>query len=190
MRLTPEQIETVMLETGKTSVHPQSMGVGSPFAASSVKPCCGPRGNPPKQPNGFTLLELIVIIAIIGILAVVALPRLQDQEFKQRAFHDETLAALRYAQKAAIAQRRTVCVTAGANSIALSIAATAGSNVCGGSLAGPSGSSTITAPSGVSYASASTFYFTSLGQPSAAQSFQVSGVADSITVEAETGYVH
>lgn len=72
--------------------------------------------------SGFTLLELIVIIGIIGILAVVALPRLQqDEGFKQRAFHDQTLAALRYAQKAAIAQRRTVCVTAGASGLTLSI---------------------------------------------------------------------
>lgn len=142
--------------------------------------------------SGFTLLELIVIIAIIGILAVVALPRLQDQEFKQRAFHDETLAALRYAHKAAVAQRRTVCVTANASSITLTIADTVGNTTCNTNLAGPSGGSpfTVTAPSGVSYSAASTFYFTSLGQPSAAQTFQVSGVADSITVEAETGYVH
>lgn len=145
-----------------------------------------------SRSSGFTLLELIVIIAIVGILAVVALPRLQDEGFKQRAFHDETLAALRYAQKAAIAQRRTVCVTANASGLALTIANTAGSNVCNTNLAGPSGGSpfTVTAPSGVNYASASTFHFTSLGQPSAAQTFQVSGVADSITVEAETGYVH
>ena len=142
--------------------------------------------------SGFTLLELIVIIGIIGILAVVALPRLQDQEFKQRAFHDQTLATLRYAHKAAIAQRRTVCVTAGANSLALTIASAANSAVCDTNLAGPGGGSpfTVTASSGVSYSAASSFSFGSLGQPSAAQTFQVSGVADSITVEAETGYVH
>jgi prepilin-type N-terminal cleavage/methylation domain len=142
--------------------------------------------------SGFTLLELIVIIAIVGILAVVALPRLQDEGFKQRAFHDQTLAALRYAQKAAVAQRRTVCVTANASSIALTIASAAGSAVCDTNLAGPGGGSpfTVSAPSGVNYSAFASFTFGSLGQPSAAQNFQVSGMPTSITVEAETGYVH
>ncbi len=145
-----------------------------------------------SRPSGFTLLELIVIIAIIGILAVFALPRLQDEGFKQRAFHDQTLAVLRYAQKAAVAQRRTVCVTAGANSLALSIADSAGSVACNTALAGPGGGSpyTVSAPAGVSYAAAASFSFNALGQPSAAQTFRVSGRTDSITVEAETGYVH
>jgi len=145
------------------------------------------------KPYGFTLVELIVVIVIIAILAVVALPRLQDQGFKERGFHDETLAALRYAQKAAVAQRRTVCVTASASSIALTIADTAGSPTCNTNLAGPSGGSpfTVSAPSGVTYSTFASFTFSSLGQPSGgAQTFQVSGMADSITVEAETGYVH
>lgn len=146
-----------------------------------------------SRASGFTLLELIVIIAIIGILAVVALPRLQqDEGFKQRALHDETLAALRYAQKAAIAQRRTVCVTASASGLALTIASTAGAATCNTNLASPGGGSpfTVSAPSGVSYSAAASFSFNSLGQPSAAQTFQVNGLADSITVEAGTGYVH
>lgn len=146
-----------------------------------------------QQGRGFTLIELIVVIAIIAIVAVVALPRLQDQGFKERGFHDETLAVLRYAQKAAVAQRRTVCVAASASSIALTIAGAAGDTTCNTNLAGPSGGSpyTVTAPSGVSYSAFASFTFSSLGQPSGgAKTFQVSGVADSITVEAETGYVH
>jgi MSHA pilin protein MshC len=60
---------------------------------------------------GFTLIELITNMIIVGILSVVALPRFADQgAFNSRGFHDETLSLLRYAQKTAIAQRRTVCV--------------------------------------------------------------------------------
>ena len=72
--------------------------------------------------NGFSLVELIVILMIIGILAVAAVPRFFDrQTFDSRGFHDETLSLLRYAQKAAVAQRRTVCVTVNATGIALTI---------------------------------------------------------------------
>jgi MSHA pilin protein MshC len=144
--------------------------------------------------SGFTLIELIIIMMIVSVLAIAAIPRLLGtQTFDARSFHDQTVAALRYAQKAAIAQRRTVCVTAGTGSITLTIASAAGSSTCDTSLAGPTGSSpfAINAPSGVSYSAAASFSFSSLGQPSGSTKiFQVNGVADSITVEQETGYVH
>ena len=149
--------------------------------------------------GGFTLIELIMVIVLLGVLAVFAGPRmLRSSDFYARGFHDETLAYLRYAQKTAIAQRRTVCVTFGASSVTLAIASTAAVSNCStaGTLLGPKGENP--ARSGVSYVSTPTgFNFDGLGQPlttagaqQPTQTFQVSGASQTITVETATGYVH
>lgn len=142
---------------------------------------------------GFTITELLVIIGILGVMVIVALPRLQTQVFDERGFHDQTLAALRYAQKAAIAQRRNVCAAFTASSITLTIASASGDAApCDTPLAKPSGGNfTLNAPTGVTFSGVpGNFSFSALGRPSAGQTLQVSNVTDNITVEAETGYVH
>ena len=144
--------------------------------------------------SGFTLVELVVVMIIIGALAVAAIPRLLDsQTFDSRGFNDQTLAALRYAHKAAIAQRRTVCVSFSASSVTLTMASVAGSSTCDTNLAGPAGGSPfqVSASPGVTYtASPSNFVFNGAGQASLGQTLQVSGVSNTITVEQDTGYVH
>src|SRR5450759_2932408 len=73
--------------------------------------------------RGFTLVELIMVMVIVGILAVVVAPRFFDADvFKSRGFADQVQASLRYAQKAAIAQHRNVCVAMTASDITLTIA--------------------------------------------------------------------
>lgn len=143
---------------------------------------------------GFTLVELVVILMLVGILAVAVMPRFLDtQAFHARGFHDETLALLRYAQKSAISHRRTVCVAFGSNSATLTIASAAGASICNTGLTGPQGDTpaTVAASSGVAYVAPPTdFSFNALGQPSVAQTIRVSGMPVSLTVEAETGYVH
>lgn len=149
---------------------------------------------------GFTLIELIMVIVMLGVLAVFAVPRIFDSgDFYARGFHDETLALLRYAQKAAIAQRRTVCVTFTSNTASLTMATTASTFNCATAtaLAGPNGTSTITARSGVTYRSLPTdFNFNGLGEPITAtgaamakQNIQIGNVSD-VIVETSTGYVH
>ena len=150
------------------------------------------RPNPPHRgcclaQRGFTMIELIMVIVLIGVLSVVAAPMFNATDFYARGFHDETMALLRYAQKAAVAQRRTVCVTFTVTSASLSIASVAGATACNAALTGPQGETpaAVTAKSGVTYGSTPTsFYFDSLGQPSVAQTI------GTIKVEAVTGYVH
>lgn len=148
----------------------------------------------PSRVGGFTLVELVIVMIIIGILAVSVLPRFADQSvFEGRGFHDETLALLRYAQKSAIAQRRTVCIAFTATTAILTIASAAGSSNCNTNLIGPSGVSpyTVTAKTGINYAAVPTnFNFNALGSPSTTQSLQVSGIAQTVTIETETGYIH
>lgn len=155
---------------------------------------------------GFSLMELIAVMLLAAILAAVALPRFyQSGAFAGRGFADQTLAALRYAQKAAVAMRRDVCVAIDANAgtLALTYAATAGAGQpCnGGDLLNPASGQAfvITAPAGVGFAAGANFMFDSLGRPlaangallGAATSIQlVGGAPQVVTVEPETGYVH
>lgn len=152
--------------------------------------------------RGFTLIELVMVIVLLGVLAVFAAPRIfNSNDFNARGFHDETLAFLRYAQKTAIAQRRTVCVTfSGTTGASLGIASAPATSTCNIALRGPKGDSpgTITAKAGVAYSGVPTsFNFDGLGQPVnaagvvvATQIIQVSNAAKAITVETVTGYVH
>jgi MSHA pilin protein MshC len=157
-----------------------------------------------RRIKGFTLVELVMVMIIGGVLAVAVIPRFFDRTtFESRGFYDETLAALRYAQKAAIAQRRTVCVSFAANSVTLTVVTTAGSNDCSGAsnLTSPTGAQpfTVQGKNGAAFtATPASFKFTAYGQPLDAANLalpaggKVIGVsgAPNITVERETGYVH
>lgn len=90
--------------------------------------------------RGFTLVELIAVLILLGILGFVALPRLQQTAgFGQLGFHDRVGAALRFAQKSAVAQRRLVCATVAADRLALSVATAFGDVACANPMAGPAG---------------------------------------------------
>ena len=156
------------------------------------------------------MLELVTVMAIVGVLYVFVTPapsNVSGNTIYARGFHDETLALLRFGQKTAIAQRRTVCVTfSGTSSVTLTTAveAKAATPACNIDLQGPKGGgapgATITAKSGVAYSTTpQNFNFDGLGQPVDAsevlelmgiQTIQVVNAAKIITVEAVTGYVH
>lgn len=142
----------------------------------------------PYKNSGFTLVELITVIVLVGILAVAALPRFFNQNvFESRGFFDETKSLLRYGQKVAVAQRRTVCVALGGAGVGLTIASVPNAAACDTPLALPS------APRGGSglLPSVAAFQFLSLGgtnQP-ANVTVTVSGATGTITVDSVTGHV-
>lgn len=154
--------------------------------------------------RGFTLIELIMVMLLVGILAAYAAPRIFNRgDFDARGMHDMSLAYLRYAQKTAIAQRRTVCVAFTANGMTLRIANDAGATDCaaGVALNGPDGNPGLAGP--VNYTvTPNNMAFDALGQPlsgvaatlgtvlNAATAINVVGAGRTITVEAATGYVH
>ena len=159
----------------------------------------GARGGWRARTHGFTLIELIMVIVMLGVLAVFAAPRMFNRnDFEARGFHDQTLGVLRFAQKTAIAQRRSVCVAFTPNSLTLTIANAEGIAACTVALNGPTGLATLTAPPNVSYVLPvpGAFRFDGLGQPltgistAAPRTINVVNATRTINVEAATGYVH
>lgn len=145
------------------------------------------------------MVELVVVIVLLGIVAAVAIPRWRgDNGFEERVVRDQIIAALRYAQKSAVAARRMVCVTFSTSpsrvDFTMSSAYPAASCVGGSGLVGPDGTGLSVVPaSSVSFASSAvSLKFDAAGRASTAASITVSGLpaSQSITLESETGYVH
>lgn len=152
-----------------------------------------------SEASGFSLVELVTVIAIAGVLAAVAIPRLVSQSsLDSRGVRDQSVSALRYAQKLAVASRREVCVTYVAGppagfSLTLNPTTTAGA-ACSQNVLQPGSTApyqvTLPANGNVGLAAFAAFRFNTLGQPvpNAAQTLTLTNVPV-ITVTQETGYV-
>ena len=133
--------------------------------------------------RGYSLMELITVLVIAGILAAIVVPQFNEPQIDASWYYEKVKAAVRYAQRQAVAQRRTVYVVVSAPSVQLCYDAACTSPLNDFA----SGTAYVAAaPSGVTLTPV-TFSFNGLGQPSAGTTFSVGSLP--VTVVAETGYV-
>jgi MSHA pilin protein MshC len=160
----------------------------------------------PTFERGFTLVELIVVMVMVGILAVAVIPKFDSlQDFDGFAYRDKVRAALEYARKSAVAQRRTVTVSLGSNNLSLTIAKAPADEPSAGTDTQPlnlpardancsaDNQVCIRSPSTVTLTSSATvpLQFDAQGSPgSSTITYTVGPSIGTVTVEAHTGYVH
>ena len=146
------------------------------------------------QRDGFSLIELIMVIVLVSILAVYALPKLNLDIFRQAGYAQQAAAAIRYAQKQAIASgcEIDVAITAGGCNLDWNNpSADANCPVDNTAILNPgSGVNNFCADStpGSTADLPANFSFDKIGRPSAAQSIDLGN--KTLAVEAETGYTH
>jgi MSHA pilin protein MshC len=143
----------------------------------------------PARCRGFTLAELVTTIVIMGILAAIVVPRLMSSSsFSSRGFYDEGQAVVRFAQKTAIAWRRSIMVCVSVSEISAIVNADCAAPQA--LLHAASGAPVkAIAPDGVMLSPVS-FSFNAIGRPSGAIIITIPGDPErKILVAAETGYV-
>ncbi len=160
----------------------------------------------PPVSSGFTLIELVVVMVVVGIVAAIAIPRFSLLGgFSDVAYRDQIKSTLAYARKAAVARRRHTCLVFAADSSATLSAELVTPDAHVGNcpyiaLMMPSGANSIVPPSNVSITSPAALpliiQFNAEGRPIVGGGTTIvvtsggSGSTSSVTIEADSGYVH
>ena len=146
--------------------------------------------------RGFTMVELIMVIVILGILAAVVGPRFFDRRvFDERLYFEQSLTAVRYAQKLALSSGCPIRARIDNGGYALSYASACGAIAAGAVVSDPSGGNFAAGlPSGVSVQQALDVTFNSRGCIAAGSvcgsGTQIGRVGGfSLAVHADTGFV-
>ena len=135
--------------------------------------------------NGYSLIELIVTMVIAAILAAIAIPYFSHTDIDGSWFNEQAKAAVRYAQRQAVAQKRSVYVNVTTGSIALCYDVGCSSPVAD---LRTGAAYVIAVPAGVTI-TATNFSFNALGQPNPIGGTSFTAGSAAVTVSAETGYV-
>jgi MSHA pilin protein MshC len=148
---------------------------------------------------GFTLVELVVILIVMSVIAVVGMPRFFGvNQFEQMGYADALASAIRFAQKTAVATGCDTRVQVSASSFALwQRADSCDSGAFTRALSRGGGTQWQgSAPAGVT-SSTLDIYFDAVGVPyrhaddnALSESVDISVGERTLTVEAQTGFVH
>jgi len=135
---------------------------------------------------GYSVVELVIALVIAAILAALALPYFADREANATWFQEQVKAALRYAQRQAVANRRPVYVLLAPGTVRLCFDLPSPiTNACTNELT----HHRLEAPSGVAIGTTTDFFFNGLGKPSIGSTLNFTVGGKTVTVHAETGYV-
>ncbi len=143
------------------------------------------------------MVELVLVIVLLAILSSVAAPRFFDNDaFDERAYYDELVSALRYAQKVAVASGCPVRIDIAVSAYSLA-QQSASAGHCDPSdttfslpVTLPTGESMAgTAPPGIFTAPVLTFDFDALGRTSLGADLVLTVGARSMTIQAGSGLV-
>ena len=139
--------------------------------------------------TGISLIELVMVISLVSILAIYAVPKLDIDIFRETGYFQQASAAIRYAQKQAIASGCQVNVSITASSCSLTWGSCGAAT--GASISRPGSTSTNFCSDSTPGSTAGlpvSFSFDRIGRPSSGQTINLG--SHTINVEAETGYTH